>query len=75
VVCELQPDLGMDVELQTRDFAMQPEWRALIEQRLARLADPSTGMDLAALPVRRLATITDAYETALATLGDASSQP
>jgi ribosomal subunit interface protein len=29
----------MDVELQTRDIAMQPEWRALIEQRLARLAD------------------------------------
>jgi hypothetical protein len=32
-------------------------------------------MDLAALAVRRLATITDAYETALATLGDAPSQP
>ena len=29
----------MDVEIQTRYVDMQPEWRALIDQRLARLAD------------------------------------
>jgi len=28
----------MDVEIQTRYVDMQPEWRALIDQRLARLA-------------------------------------
>jgi hypothetical protein len=33
------------------------------------------GPDLAALAVRRLATITDAYETALATLEDGPSRP
>lgn len=39
VVRPLQPKGGMDVEIQTRDVDMQPEWRALIDQRLARLAD------------------------------------
>jgi ribosomal subunit interface protein len=29
----------MDLEIQTRDVDMQPGWRALIEQRLARLGD------------------------------------
>jgi ribosomal subunit interface protein len=29
----------MDVEIQTQRVAMQPEWRALIEERLARLAE------------------------------------
>jgi ribosomal subunit interface protein len=29
----------VDVEIQTQNIAMQPEWRALIEERLARLAD------------------------------------
>jgi ribosomal subunit interface protein len=29
----------MDVEIQTQHVEMQPEWRALIDQRLARLAE------------------------------------
>jgi ribosomal subunit interface protein len=29
----------MDIEIQTQHVAMQPEWRALIDERLARLAE------------------------------------
>ena len=29
----------MDIEIQTQHVAMQPEWRALIEERLARLGE------------------------------------
>jgi CspA family cold shock protein len=29
----------VDIEIQTQHVAMQPEWRALIEERLARLAE------------------------------------
>jgi ribosomal subunit interface protein len=35
----LQPDDGMDIDIQTLHVDMQPEWRALIDRRLARLAD------------------------------------
>jgi ribosomal subunit interface protein len=29
----------MDIEIQTRDVAMEPEWRTFIDERLARLAE------------------------------------
>lgn len=31
--------LGMDLEIQTQQVALQPDWRALVEERVARLAE------------------------------------